>query len=69
MKNLLEKISSWVNIDFDEETKQFTLTNDETPWVYGIWETQEEAINEYLSCLGDLILVNNTKKYETKAIA
>ncbi len=69
MTTILEKISLWVNIEFDAETKQYTLINHETPWVYGVWDTKEEAIKEYLSCLWDLILVNNSRNYETKTFA
>lgn len=61
MENLIEKISSWVKIEFDIETKQYSLVNDLTPGVYWIWDSKEEAIKEYLSSLGDLILLNNSK--------
>ncbi len=69
MKNLLEKISMWVVIEFDVETTQYCVINDETPWVFWIWDTKQEAIDEYLSCLSDMILINNSKNYEVEAFA
>lgn len=69
METLLDKISVWVEIEYDKETNQYTLINNETPWVYWLWETLEDAVWEYLSWLWDLILINNSKKNDFKAFA
>jgi len=43
-------------IEYDKETDQYYVINDQTPWVYGIWENVEDALNEYFSALKDYVL-------------
>jgi hypothetical protein len=68
-KNLFEKISAWVEFSYDEETRQYSLINDNTPWIFGVGETKEEAVSEYLSWLKDMILIDEKGKNEAKTIA
>ena len=68
-KNLFEKISAGVEFEYDEETQQYSLINNDTPWIFWVWETKEDAVVEYLSWLKDMILVDERGVNETKAIA
>jgi hypothetical protein len=67
--DLFEKISNWVKIEFDTETWQYSIINDNTPWIFWIWDSLQEAVSEYLSSLWDLILINNAKQYGAKTFA
>ncbi len=67
--SLFNSLSNWIEIEYDEETKQYCLVNEETPWVYGIWETKQIAVDEYLSSLRELILINQAEKNEVEALA
>ena len=66
----LEKYKNWllntllkgIKFEFDKETNQYSLINNETPWIFWIWETKEEAIEEYLSWFSDSILINENSK-------
>lgn len=69
MERLFEQIANSVVFEFDNETNQFCIINDNTPGIYWIWNTKKEAINEYLSSLGDLILISDKEKNETMTIA
>lgn len=51
--NLLEQMI----ITYDPDQQQYSIYNDATPWVYGIGDTQEEAINEYTLALQDFLLI------------
>ena len=68
-KNLFEKISAGVEFEYDEETQQYSLINNDTPWIFWVWEKKEDAVVEYLSWLKDMILVDEKGVNETKAIA
>lgn len=68
-KNLFEKISAGVKFEYDKETQQYSLINNDTPWIFWVWETKEDAVTEYLSWLKDMILVDEKGVNETKAIA
>ena len=68
-KNLFEKISAGVEFEYYEETQQYSLINNDTPWIFWVWETKEDAVVEYLSWLKDMILVDEKGVNETKAIA
>jgi len=68
-KNLFEEINNWINIDFDNVTSQYSIHNDNTPWIFWLWDSKENAIKEYLSWLQDMILISHTKKNETTAVA
>lgn len=63
--NLLNKFIKWAEIEYDEVTKQYSIINYKTPWVYWLWDTKEHALEEYLLWLKDMILVN---KYETNEV-
>jgi hypothetical protein len=58
-----------VEFEYDEETQQYSLINNDTPWIFWVWETKEDAVVEYLSWLKDMILVDEKGVNETKAIA
>ena len=64
-----EKFLRNLKIEFDEETMQWTLYNDMTPWIYGLWDTKDEALEEYISSFKDFILVHYNIKHETKTFA
>ena len=66
MMNQLEK---WLKIEFDNETNQYSVFNDTTPWIYGIGDSKKEAIHEYISSLEDFIYINFNIKNESKAFA
>jgi len=68
-RNLLEEISQTLVIEFDNETSQYSLINDSTPGIFWLWNTKEEAIEEYLSALKDMILVSENIKNETLTVA
>jgi len=68
-RNLLEEISQNLVIEFDNETSQYSLINDSTPGIFWLWNTKEEAIEEYLSALRDMILVSENIKNETLTVA
>jgi len=53
----LSEFLKGIQIDYDKETKQYYVVNDLTPWVYGIGDSIEEALNEYFSALKDLVLI------------
>jgi len=73
----LEKYKDWlfntllkgIKFEYDNETNQYSLINNETPGIFWLWETKEKAIKEYLSWLGDSILINENMKNEISAIA
>lgn len=67
-KNLFELILEWVQIDYDTVTKQYCLINNETPWIYWLWNTKDEAISEYLSWFKDMILVKQSSKNENTTV-
>jgi hypothetical protein len=58
-----------LKIEFDNETMQWILYNDMTPWIYWAWETKNEALEEYMSSFKDFILVNYNIKNESKTFA
>lgn len=58
-----------INVQFDEETKQYYIHNDDTPGVYGLGEDMEVALEEYLSGIKDFILVSYKEKHGAKAFA
>lgn len=68
-KNLFQDLSESVVIEFDKETKQYCVINDNTPGIYWIWDTKEEAVSEYLSSLKDMILIDDSIKDETYTVA
>ena len=65
MKNIIDSFK----IEFDAETNQYTIINDLTPGIYWLWDTMEEAIEEYSSSFKDSFLISNKYEYEAKAIA
>jgi len=73
----LEKYKDWllnillkgITFEYDNETEQYSLINDETPGIFWIWDTKEKAIKEYLSWLQDSILINENMKNEISTIA
>lgn len=65
MTNIRENI----NIKLDKETKQYYIYNDATPGVYGLGDTMEKALEEYLSSVKDFIIVEYKEKNETKVFA
>jgi hypothetical protein len=67
-KNLFELISEWVEIEYDKQTKQYCLINNDTPWIYWLWDTKDEAISEYLSWIKDMILVKQNSKNEINTV-
>ncbi len=50
-----------LRIEFDEETNQYSVYNDFTPWIYWLWDTQNDAIKEYFSCLYSAYISNLTE--------
>ena len=52
----LSKFVSGLHIEFDSETKQYSVVNDQTLGIYGLWETKEKAINEYSQALEEVEL-------------
>jgi len=66
---MVNKLVQWIRIEYDGETIQYTIYNDLTPGVYGVWETKQEAIREYLSGLEDFICINFDIKNDIKTFA
>lgn len=65
MKNILENFK----IEYDKETNQYSIINDMIPGIYWLWDSMEEAIEEYTSAFRDSFLINSKKTYDTKAFA
>lgn len=51
-----KKLFESLKIELDKETGQYSIWNDLTPGVYGIGNTKQEAIKEYMSSLEDHVL-------------
>lgn len=66
MNNIFDEISDFSVLEYDSDTKQYCFTNDKTPWIYWIWDSKSEAIEEYLLSLWDLILINLEEKNDRK---
>jgi len=67
--SLFNKLSDWISIDYDKDSWMYCLINNETPWVFWVWEAIDLAIWEYLSWFWDLILINQKEKNEVETIA
>jgi hypothetical protein len=65
----MENIITKFDIEFDADTKQYTIINDYIPGVFGLWETLEDAIDEYTSCFKESILLTKKDDYESKTFA
>ena len=65
MENIIMKF----DIEFDIITKQYTIINDYIPGVFGLWDTIEDAIDEYTSCFKESILLTKKDDYESKTFA
>lgn len=66
---MVNQLTKWMKIEFDNETNQYSVFNDLTPGIYGVWDTKEESIKEYISGLEDFIYVNFNIKNESKTFA
>lgn len=65
MENIIMKF----DIEFDVDTKQYTIINDYIPGVFWLWDTLEDAIDEYTSSFKESILLSKKDEYESKTIA
>lgn len=68
-ESIFNRLLKWIKFIFDEETEQYSLINDETPWIFWLWNTKKEAIEEYISSFSDSILINENIKNEIKTFA
>ena len=58
-----------IKIQLDKETKQYYIFNDNTPGTYGLDDSMEKALEEYLSSVKDFIIIEYQKKHETMTFA
>jgi len=56
-------IWSKIVVEYDDETRQWYVYNNNTPWVYGLWETKKNAFLQYLDVLQESIQIDFTTSF------
>lgn len=59
MSDIWQKLA----ISYDEETQQWYVSNDNTPWVFWLWETKQDALKQYLEVLKESVMVDFTNLF------
>ena len=59
----INDIWSKIVVEYDSDTKQWYIYNDNTPGIYSTWETKKEAFLQYLDVLKESIQVDFTKSF------